>query len=126
MTFAASFDDHLLELFAGGDIFGLLRLGNDQRNLPFFHIFRHWGHGGFLRSRFFLDEDGLSFIGDAPRRLAGRCEDQSSKEQESLYCFACDERIHNVICQWRVMSGRAGQGPQQHLTPVLSDYEKSE
>jgi hypothetical protein len=108
VTFALSFNDHLLELLAGSDIFGMLRLGNDQRNLPFSPIFRHRGPGRFLRSRCFRDEDGFAFIGDASRRLTCRGADQRSEDKESLYCPACEERIHKVFCQWRVMGGLAG------------------
>ena len=84
MTVALSLNDNLLELFAGRDIFGMLRLGNDKRNLSFFPNFRHRGLGRFLRSRFVLDEDGLSFIGDASRRLTCRSANQRRKDKESL------------------------------------------
>ena len=50
-----------------------------------------------------LDDDGLSFIGHASPRLTSRRANHRSKDKESLYCSACDERIHRVFGEWRVM-----------------------
>ena len=96
VTFAASLNDNLLEFIGGRDVFGMLRLGNDKRNLPFFPNFRDRGPGRFQRSRFFLDEDGLAFIGDATRRFTCGGANQRSKDDENLNYSACGKRIHGI------------------------------
>lgn len=99
MTVArTSLDNHLLELTDARDTFTMLGLGNDKRNFPFFRNFPDRGLGRFLRSRFYLDGDGLSFTEVVSRRRTCSA-NQGSKDEESLYCSACDEGIHEVFCQ---------------------------
>jgi hypothetical protein len=102
VTVAGSLDNHLLELLAGRDRLGTPRLGNDNGNLPFFPALLHRGLRRFQKSRFVLDEHGLSLIEGIFCRCACGTR-QGSKDKESLYRSAWEERNHEDFGRWRVM-----------------------